>query len=103
MADLGPAPLTESRQWPRSAASAAFPALPEGVQTPIINTYFGDIYGTLLTISGDSYSYEELYKTAENLKAKLLFSVPQIGRIDISGVQSEVIYVKSRQWKTFTI
>lgn len=70
------------------------PALPEGVQTPIINTYFGDIYGTLLTISGDSYSYEELYKTAENLKAKLLFSVPQIGRIDISGVQNEVIYVK---------
>ena len=69
------------------------PQLPQGVQKPMINTFFGDVYGTLLTISGEGYSYDDLYKTAENLKEQLLFSVPEIGRIDISGVQQPVIYV----------
>ena len=40
------------------------PYLPQGVQTPQINTYFGDVYGTLLAIGGDGYTYEELYETA---------------------------------------
>ncbi|SKA00395.1 Multidrug efflux pump subunit AcrB [Cetobacterium ceti] len=70
------------------------PTLPQGVQKPMINTFFGDVYGTLMTISGDGYSYDNLYKVAENLKETLLFSVPEIGRIDISGVQKPVIYVK---------
>lgn len=69
------------------------PSLPKGVQKPQINTYFGDVYGTLLAIGGDGYTYEELYKTAVKLKNNLLFAVPQIGRIDISGVQSQVIYI----------
>lgn len=70
------------------------PQLPQGVGSPSINTFFGDVYGTLLTISGDGYSYDQLYATAEKLKEKLLFSVPEVGRIDISGVQTPVIYVK---------
>ncbi|MGL5724421.1 efflux RND transporter permease subunit, partial [Cetobacterium sp.] len=69
------------------------PALPQGVQAPQINTYFGDVYGTLLAIGGDGYTNEELYETAANLKDSLLFSVPEIGRIDISGVQGEAIYI----------
>lgn len=69
------------------------PYLPTGVQTPQINTYFGDVYGTLLALGGDGYTYEELYETATKLKETLLFAVPQIGRIDISGVQSQTIYV----------
>ncbi len=69
------------------------PSLPQGVQTPQINTYFGDVYGTLLAIGGDGYTYEELYETAVKLKDNLLFAVPQIGRIDISGVQSQAIYI----------
>lgn len=69
------------------------PALPQGVQAPQINTYFGDVYGTLLAIGGDGYTNEELYETATSLKDSLLFSVPEIGRIDISGVQGEAIYI----------
>jgi multidrug efflux pump subunit AcrB len=69
------------------------PQLPQGAQTPMINTYFGDVYGSLITLSSEDYSYAELYKEAEKLKEYLFFSAPEIGKIDISGVQSEVIYI----------
>lgn len=69
------------------------PNLPQGVQPPQINTFYGDIYGTLLAVGGDGYTYEELYKTADNLKETLLFNVPQIGSIDIIGVQNETVYI----------
>lgn len=69
------------------------PNLPQGVQTPQINTFYGDIYGTLLAIGGEGYTYEELYETAYQLKEILLFNVPQIGSIDISGIQKETVYI----------
>lgn len=69
------------------------PNLPQGVQAPQINTFYGDIYGTLLAIGGEGYTYEELYETAYQLKEVLLFNVPQIGSIDISGIQKETIYI----------
>ena len=69
------------------------PSLPQGVQTPQINTFYGDIYGTLLAIGGEGYTYEELYETAYQLKEILLFNVPQIGSIDISGIQKETVYI----------
>ncbi|MGL5507626.1 MAG: efflux RND transporter permease subunit, partial [Paraclostridium sp.] len=69
------------------------PNLPQGVQTPQINTFYGDIYGTLLAIGGEGYTYEELYETAYQLKEILLFNVTQIGSIDISGIQKETIYI----------
>ncbi|MGL5278529.1 MAG: efflux RND transporter permease subunit [Cetobacterium sp.] len=69
------------------------PNLPQGVQTPQINTFYGDIYGTLLAIGGENYTYEELYETAYQLKEILLFNVPQIGSIDISGIQNETVYI----------
>lgn len=69
------------------------PNLPPEVQTPQINTFYGDIYGTLLAIGGEGYSYRELYETAYRLKEILLFNVPQIGSVDISGIQNETIYI----------
>lgn len=69
------------------------PSLPKGVGVPQINTFYGDIYGTLLAVGGNSYSYDELYKTAYRLKETLLFNVPQIGNIEISGVQKQGIYI----------
>ncbi|MGL4628240.1 MAG: efflux RND transporter permease subunit, partial [Cetobacterium sp.] len=69
------------------------PNLPQGVQVPQINTFYGDIYGTLLAIGGEGYTYEELYETAYQLKEVLLFNVPQIGSIDISGIQNETVYI----------
>ncbi|MEG0069710.1 efflux RND transporter permease subunit [Cetobacterium sp.] len=69
------------------------PALPPGIQTPQINTFYGDIYGTLLAIGGPDYTYDELYRAADQLKEILLFNVPQIGSIEITGVQNEAVYI----------
>ncbi len=69
------------------------PQLPPGVQAPIINTYFGDVYGTVLSLSSKDLSYDNLYKQADKLKDELLFSVPEIGKIEIFGTQQDVIYI----------
>lgn len=69
------------------------PTLPQGVSTPQINTFYGDTYGTLLAVSGDTYSYDELYNVAYRLKETLLFNVPQIGNIQMNGIQREAIYI----------
>lgn len=69
------------------------PTLPSGVQPPQINTYFGDVYGIQIAISGDNYTYEKLYEVTEDLRRKMLAQVPEIGQTQISGIQNEVIYL----------
>ena len=34
-------------------------SLPSGVQGPVINDRFDDVYGTIYALTGDDYSYEE--------------------------------------------
>ncbi|MGL5963936.1 MAG: efflux RND transporter permease subunit [Fusobacteriaceae bacterium] len=70
------------------------PKLPQGVQKPIINTYFGDVYGTVAALSSKELSFDELYIQAEELKSLLLFKVPEIGQVQITGAQQDVIYVR---------
>lgn len=78
----------------RNKIEFVIPRLPQGVQKPIINTYFGDVYGTVAALSSNDLSYDELYEKAEELKSLLLFKVPEIGQIQIFGVQQDVIYIK---------
>lgn len=71
----------------------ATPILPEGIQGPFVNDEYGDVYGTVIGISGKGYTSTELYDEAEKLKNTLLISVPQIGKIEFQGIQSERIYI----------
>lgn len=45
--------------------------LPPRVGTPYINDDFGDVYGIMLSIYGDEYSYEELKDYVDFLKKNL--------------------------------
>ena len=72
----------------------AVPKLPEGVVGPFVDDEFGDIYGTVVAISGDDYSYTELYDEAEKLREALLMQVDEIGKIAVHGVQEERIFVE---------
>ena len=69
------------------------PQLPYGVEPPLINTYFGDVYGTVLSVSSTDLSYEELYKQGKKLEEALLFNVPEIGKIEFFGIQKNIIYI----------
>lgn len=68
-------------------------SLPSGVQGPIINDRFDDVYGTIYALTGDDYSYEEKRAYAEDIK-RILLSVPNVKRIDLKGVQEQTVYVE---------
>lgn len=66
--------------------------LPPGTQDPMVIDDFGDVYGVYLAISGEGYSWRDLWDFTDNFKRELVL-VPGIRKISISGTQKEVIYV----------
>ena len=51
----------------RRKVDRAGPDLPDGVIGPIVNDEFGDVFGTVLTLVGDGYSYAELKDVVRNV------------------------------------
>jgi len=68
------------------------PKLPPGAQDPIILDDFGDVYGIYVTLTGEGYSWRDLFDTADALKKQLVL-IPGISKVVLDGVQQEVVYV----------
>ena len=66
--------------------------LPPGAARPDIGDDFGFVYGFLLALTGDGFSYSELEDFAEALR-KELGVVEGVSRAELWGVQQRVIYV----------
>jgi multidrug efflux pump subunit AcrB len=71
-------------------------SLPPGVGQPIIYDDFGDVFGLVLAITGDGYSYAELEEAAKDLKKELSL-VEGVARVDLWGVQDKVIYLDAAE------
>ena len=67
--------------------------LPPGAHPPIVNDSFGDVFGHLLAITGDGFTYAELEDYADEVLRKELTIVEGVSRVDLWGVQDNVIYV----------
>ena len=67
--------------------------LPPGAQNPIVVDSFADVYGIYLSLSGDGYTWRDLWDTADYLKKQLVL-VPGIRKIVIGGEQQEVAYLE---------
>ena len=72
--------------------------LPQGVQGPFFNDRFDDVFGSIYALSGDGFSYEELRKEAENIRRKL-FSINNVSKIELLGVQNEKVYIEIQNTK----
>jgi multidrug efflux pump subunit AcrB len=72
--------------------------LPPGAGPSIVNDDFGDVYGVYVAISGEGYTYKEIYEYAKFLQRELLHA-KYVKRIILNGVQPEVIYVEMRREK----
>jgi len=72
--------------------------LPPGAGPSIVNDDFGDVYGVYLALTGDGYSYRELYEYAKFLKRELL-QVKYVKSITLYANQPEVIYIEMRRDK----
>lgn len=67
--------------------------LPEGVGTPNVNDEFGDVYGILVAVTGDGYSYNEIENIVDETK-KELFQVENVGKIQVYGIQDERVFIE---------
>jgi multidrug efflux pump subunit AcrB len=54
---------------------------------------FADVYGVYLALTGDGYSWRDLWNTADYLKRELVL-VPGVRKISIGGEQQEVVYLE---------
>lgn len=76
----------------RRKINDALPRLPPGAGSPNIGDDFGFVYGFLMAITGDGYSYAELEDFAEGLQTQLGV-VDGVSRVELWGVQQRVVYV----------
>ncbi|MGA8164628.1 MAG: efflux RND transporter permease subunit [Waddliaceae bacterium] len=80
----------------RKKVSDAAKKLPPGVETPVVTDDFGFVYGFVLALTGDGFSARELELYADTLKKELSL-VKGVTRIELWGVQPQVIYVDIRE------
>ncbi len=66
------------------------PSLPPGAMAPIVLDDFGDVYGIYLVLTGDGYTWRDLYDTADAIKKQLIL-VPGVRKVVIDGEQREVV------------
>jgi multidrug efflux pump subunit AcrB len=67
--------------------------LPQGVLGPFFNDDFGDVYGSIFSLSADGFSDEDLRRFAEKVRTGLL-TVPNVGKVVLFGVQPETVYIE---------
>jgi len=86
----------------RKKVSDAEPSLPPGVGKPSISDDFGDVYGFLLAVTADGFSYAELDRHVDHLK-KELSVIEGVSRTELWGVQTECIYINVQQSRLSTM
>ncbi|WP_147819778.1 efflux RND transporter permease subunit [Salidesulfovibrio onnuriiensis] len=68
------------------------PALPDGCVPTVVDD-FGDVYGILLSVTGDGYSYKDLEDFCDFMRKELLL-VDNVAKVVVWGVQQQVVYVE---------
>jgi multidrug efflux pump subunit AcrB len=67
--------------------------LPDSVIGPTVNDEFGDVFGSLVAITGDGFDYRELKQIADDVRNELLF-IPEAAKVEIAGEQDERVFVE---------
>lgn len=75
----------------RKAGDVAL-SLPQGCYAPVVIDDMMDVYGIFYALTGDGYTYPELYDYAKLLRRELL-AVPGVKRVNIVGGRDEVINI----------
>ncbi|MGD8558548.1 MAG: efflux RND transporter permease subunit, partial [Gammaproteobacteria bacterium] len=89
----GPDDLPQIWDELRRKINDVTPKLPPGVKPPLVNDDFGDVYGLLLAVFGDGYSYKEVSDYVDRLKRELVL-VKGVGKVAVAGDQPEQVFVE---------
>lgn len=76
--------------------------LPQGVQGPFFNDEFGDTFGNLYALTGEGFDYAVLKDYAERIELELQ-RVPDVGKVELIGLQDEKIFVELSNTKAATL
>jgi len=67
--------------------------LPDGAQPSIVNDEYGDVFGIVITITGDGYDYAEIKEVADDVRDEFL-RLSLVSKVDLYGVQKEQIFIE---------
>ena len=70
--------------------------LPEEAMAPIINDEFGDVFGIMLSLTGEGYDQAELKEVADNVRDRLLM-LDDVAKVNIHGFAEERIFLEYSQ------
>ena len=56
----------------RRKVAGAAGDLPDGIRGPDVNDEFGDVFGTIINLTGDGYTYAELKDLADDVRDEIL-------------------------------
>ena len=68
------------------------PELPADIVGPTVNDEFGDVFGVVVTLTGEGFSYAELKDVADEVRDELL-RVDDVAKVEIHGAQDERVFV----------
>jgi len=77
----------------RRKVESAVGDLPDDVVGPFVNDEFGDVFGTLITLTGEGYTYAEMKEIADDVRNELLL-IPDAAKVEIAGAQEERVFVE---------
>ena len=66
--------------------------LPDGIVGPSVNDEFGDVFGIIVTVAGEGYSYAAIETIAHELRDELRH-MDSVARIEIHGAREERIFI----------
>ncbi|MEP1742271.1 MAG: efflux RND transporter permease subunit [Kangiellaceae bacterium] len=67
--------------------------LPAEAQKPIINDEFGDVFGIVVGVTAENFSYRELKQITDEVKDEFL-TLAEVGKVDIFGEQDERVFIE---------
>jgi multidrug efflux pump subunit AcrB len=76
----------------RRKVSNTVPLLPPGALKPDVGDDFSFVFGFVLSISGEDYSYAELETYAKKIRKEMSL-VSGVSRVDLWGAQPKVVYI----------
>ncbi|QDH69097.1 efflux RND transporter permease subunit [Marilutibacter alkalisoli] len=78
------------------------PTLPAEVIGPFFNDEFGDTFGNIYALTGEGFDYAVLKDYAERVQLALQ-ELPDVGKIELLGVQDEKVWIELSNVKLATL
>lgn len=80
----------------RRKVTDVHPELPDEALSPIVNDEFGDVFGIMLSLTGEGYEQAELKEVADDVRDRLL-KLDDVAKVNLHGYAEERIFLDYRE------